>query len=134
MIEIYTDGGFKRGWGSWAFVTVQNQAIIQEKCNRVRKTDSLRMEYQAAIEALQSLPSGAQATIFSDCRILLDNLKHFARWESLQWQRVPHGDLLKVLYKELQNKQIEWKWVRAHSGHSFNERCDFLCRRARGFS
>ena len=39
-------------------------------------------------------------------------------------------DLWKLLDNEVQRHQIEWHWVKGHSGHPENERCDELARNA----
>lgn len=136
FFEIYTDGSYKKGWGSWAFIFVKDQQIIFEKSSRVKKTDSLRMEYQAAIEGLQCLPQGSQAYLFSDCRILIENLKKLPFWSENLWLNkngypIPNADLLSQIHSLLLQKSVTWKWVRAHAGVAFNERCDQLCQQAR---
>lgn len=136
LLEIYTDGSYKNGWGSWAFIFVQNQKIIFEKSSRVKKTDSLRMEYQAAIESLKSLPLGSQAHLYSDCQILIENLKKLSKWSENSWLNkngfpIPNSDLLQNIHSLILEKSVTWKWVKAHAGIAFNERCDQLCLQAR---
>jgi ribonuclease HI len=136
LLEIYTDGSYKNGWGSWAFIFVQNQKIVFEKSSRVKKTDSLRMEYQAAIESLKSLPQGSRAHLYSDCRILIENLKKLNSWAENSWLNrngfpIPNSDLLMQLQSLIGEKSVTWKWVKAHAGLVFNERCDQLCIQAR---
>ena len=136
VLEIYTDGSYKNGWGSWAFVFVQNKKIIFEKSSRVKKTDSLRMEYQAAIESLKSLPNGTRANLYSDCQILIENLKKLTFWSENSWLNkngfpIPNSDLLQTLQALTLEKSVTWKWVKAHAGLVFNERCDQLCLQAR---
>ncbi len=136
FIEIYTDGSYKKGWGSWAFIFVQNNQIIFEKSSRVKNTDSLRMEYQAAIESLKQLPQNSQAHLFSDCQILIENLKKLAAWSENLWVNkngfpIPNSDLLRQIHSLMLEKSVNWKWVKAHAGIAFNERCDQLCQQAR---
>jgi len=125
QIHIYTDGSHKEKWGSWAFVFVQNNKIIHEASGRVSKTNSNRMEFQAAIEALRFLNSGAKAVIFSDSRILIKAMN------SVKDRPEANEDQLFILDELIADRQVSWIWVKAHSGVSFNERCDELCILAR---
>ena len=136
-LEIYTDGGHKGRWGSWAFVTVSDGKNLTEAFGREKKTSSFRMEFQAAIEALKSLPLKSKATLFSDCRILIDTMTLWSEeWKSNGWVKakgkpIPNVDLIIELYNLNQKHNINWQWIKSHSGISFNERCDELCTKAR---
>lgn len=135
---IYTDGAHKNSWGSWAFIVIKNNQVIYEASSRCRDTNSLRMEIQAVIEAIKYLKDQPEFIIHTDCRILIDNVKLLDFWKSWGWKKqnqapIPNGDLYQKLYQLVKNKNIEWKWVKAHSEKNFyNERCDELCRVARG--
>lgn len=124
-LEIYTDGSHKGRWGAWAFVVVKNNKIIFENSGRIRKTNSHRMEFQAAIEALSYLKTGSQAFLYTDSRVLIQS--------ALQKHSRPsvNSDQVELLNQLSSTRQISWKWVKAHSGIQFNERCDQLCISAR---
>lgn len=124
-LHIYTDGSHKEKWGSWAFVVVRNHKIINESSGRVRKTNSHRMEFQAAIEALTYLSVGSTAILHSDSKVLIDcfNPPHE--------RPAVNADQLEQLDALLLDRNITWKWVKAHSGIKYNERCDELCILAR---
>ena len=83
------------------------------------------MEFQAAIEALKFLKKGAQADFYCDSKILVDCFN--------PCQIRPHisADQLRTIDALLINRNISWNWVKAHSGISYNERCDELCIQAR---
>lgn len=137
VFEVYTDGSHKNRWGSWAYVILKNGVVITEASGRVLKTGSTRMELQAAIEALQFLPVGAQANVFSDSRILIDamNIK-MKMWEQQGWisknkRPIPNADQIQILQGLTLQRNISWSWIKAHSGLKYNERCDFLCTQAR---
>ena len=123
--DIYTDGSHKGKWGSWAFVIVYKNKIIYEACGRQRKTNSLRMEFQAAIEALSYLAPGSTACVHSDSKILVDSAL------KLMLQPDAHQDQIEKINHLSSLNQITWKWVKAHTGIEFNERCDQLCLTAR---
>lgn len=131
--EIYTDGSLKRGVGAWAFVVVQKGVVIHEASGRVKRTDSNRMEFRAAVEALQWLPCESKVVLYSDSRLLIDTLTQWRHeWKAAGWakprQRAIHNlDYIQTLDALSEKHSITWKWVRAHSGIKHNERCDLLC-------
>ena len=49
-------------------------------------------------------------------------------WKTADKKPVKNQDLWQRLDLALQNHQVEWKWVRGHSGHAENERVDELAR------
>ncbi len=83
------------------------------------------MEFQAAIEALKYLKKGSRAHFYCDSKVLIDCFN--------PPQTRPHisADQLRTIDALLINRDVSWKWVKAHSGVSYNERCDELCRKAR---
>ncbi|MDG0816415.1 ribonuclease H family protein [Bdellovibrio svalbardensis] len=137
VFEIYTDGSWKAGRGAWAYVQVKNGQITKEDSGPARKTNCTRMEFQAAIEALRSLPLGTKATLYSDSRILVDTMTLWlSDWKQNGWlkktgQEIPSVDQIKILDSLNEQHSISWRWVRAHAGVVFNERCDQLCIQAR---
>lgn len=123
-IEIYTDGSSKNGWGSWAFVLLKNGKMTSESSGRVRRGSSNQMEFCAAIEALSSLDSKSQVLMHTDSRILIDAATKM-KWPLAMSQE-------KQRLTELMDfHSVKWKWIRAHSGNKYNERCDELCILAR---
>lgn len=126
--EVYTDGSFKEGLGSWAYVIVQKNKILSENAGRVRKTASTPMEFQAAIEALRSLPEDSHLTLFSDSRILIDTM---TLWRKKNRTPLPFVEQTNTLVALSERRTVSWKWIKAHAGNKYNERCDELCIRAR---
>lgn len=125
---VYTDGSHKAKWGSWAFIIVRRNKIIYEAFGRSRKTNSHRMEFQAAIEALKYIKLGEKVTLCTDSRVLIKSS------ENLFQLKAVNEDQLFELSQLCKDRRVSWKWVKAHAGHIFNERCDELCRQARGSS
>lgn len=136
-LEIYTDGSEKNGRGSWAYVVVENGQVIREASGKARKVTSTQMEMQAAIEALQSVSDRSHLKLYSDSRILIDTMKFWRHeWKQNAWLKssgveIPNVELIKKLDHLDSLHLIQWSWVKAHAGISFNERCDEMCRTAR---
>lgn len=124
-LHIYTDGSHKGKWGSWAYVVTKNNQVVHESFGRVRKTNSNRMEFQAAIEALAQVKEGCRVHMYSDSRILIKAVS------SKQNRPTQNQDQLTVIDALTTNRRVQWHWVKAHAGHKYNERCDELCIRAR---
>lgn len=123
--DLYTDGSHKAKWGTWAFVVVQNGKVIHESSGRERKTNSQRMEFQAAIEGLKYFSTSAKIDVHTDSKILLNAVVDRSK------RPVMNSDQLEKLDQLNFRHQISWSWVRAHSGNLHNERCDQLCVLAR---
>ena len=135
-LHVYTDGSFKDGRGSWAFVVVRRGRIVAERSGKAKNTTSNRMEFQAALEALRFLSPSRRAFISTDSRVLLEALEEIPVWKAQNWvksrgQPIPGLDQIQALDRLLAGRQISWRWVKAHSGVYFNERCDELCSLAR---
>lgn len=52
-------------------------------------------------------------------------------WLKKRGQDIPSVDQIKALDQLSQRYFLSWKWIRAHAGISYNERCDQLCIQAR---
>lgn len=86
------------------------------------------MEFQAAIEALNYLPEQSFVIIHTDSRVLLN--------AALKKNKRPlfNSDQTIILDQLTLKHNISWKWIKAHSGIIYNERCDKLCILARNLS
>ncbi|AFY01782.1 ribonuclease H family protein [Bdellovibrio bacteriovorus] len=137
--EVYTDGSVKNGRGSWAYVIVRRNRVLRECSGASLKPTNNQMEFQAAIEALSSLPEKSRIEIYTDSRVLIETLQKVPEWKALGWvksrgQPIPQVNQLKQLDLLLSMRDVRWKWVKAHSGIKHNERCDMLCIQARSGS
>lgn len=136
-LSIYTDGSEKAGKGSWAFLIVKNNQVIKEGSGLVIGANSNQMEYQAAIEAMKSIAPGTKATIYSDFRVLVDTAtKWIPEWKAQDWvkkrnKQIHYLDQIKEIDELILDREIIWRWIPAHRGQIYNERCDQLCILAR---
>ena len=136
-LHIYTDGScLPNKNGAWAFLVLENDVKISEGAALVKRTTSNRMEFTGAMMALRSVPEGASVILWTDSKILLEAAQSkISIWKNNGWLR-PRGqavidlDVVKELDHLMQTRQIEWRWVRGHSGNPHNEYCDLLCRQA----
>ena len=90
------------------------------------------MELTAAIEALASLKETSRVILTTDSQYVrqgitswMDNWKRRG-WKTANKKLVKNVDLWQRLEKEASSHEVEWMWVKGHSGHRENEMADQL--------
>lgn len=138
IYQLYTDGScLPNKRGAWAYVVLKNDIKVAQDCAGVRKTSSNRMEFLAAVMALRNVPVDAKVILWTDSKILIEAAQiKIPQWKNNDWRRLsgqPVIDLDVVVELEelMSTRNIEWRWVRGHSGNIYNELCDELCRQVR---
>ena len=133
-VTIYTDGACdpNPGPGGWAALLIYNKRE-QTLTGSERQTTNNRMELTAAIEALKALKKPSQVEFFTDSQYLrLGITDWIPNWRARNWRRkggkLANVDLWQALDKYIQDHQINWHWVRGHSGNRNNQRVDRLAR------
>ena len=119
-IIIYTDGAClgnpgPGGWGAVIFVNEEKTFLHGAQEN----TTNNRMEIMAVVEALRFIPTDADVKIFSDSTYVINTM-------TKNWKRKKNQDLWIMLDNEVAGRNVEWQWVRGHSGDLFNEEADKL--------
>ncbi|MCL4158302.1 UNVERIFIED_CONTAM: hypothetical protein GTU68_010700 [Idotea baltica] len=134
IIDLYTDGGShpNPGVGGLGFILC-HKGKCKEYAKGYLMTTNNRMELLAVIHGLSQLKTKAQVTIHSDSKYVIDGIqKGWAKkWRAKGWMRNPkekaiNADLWKVLLELVDRHKVDWRWVKGHSGHPQNERCDGL--------
>ena len=59
-------------------------------------------------------------------RYLRFNIQNQKGWKNSQRKPVKNSDLWKLLDEQNQRHQVDWQWVKGHSGHPENEKADEL--------
>lgn len=137
-VLIYTDGGAdpNPGLGGWAAILQfgEHERVL---AGNERDTTNNRMELTAAIKALQALTRPCQVVLYTDSEYLRRGITEWIdKWAARDWRHkngrpVPNADLWQTLWPLTRRHQIEWRWVRGHTGDPLNERVDELARQAR---
>ncbi len=136
IVEIYTDGACKGnpgvgGWGALLRYAGREREIFGGE----KLTTNNRMELLAAIRALESLKRPCKVHLHTDSQYVQKGISQWLdSWKVRNWRTsnrkpVKNEDLWRLLDSLTQQHEIEWCWVRGHSGHIDNERADQLANR-----
>lgn len=132
-VEMYTDGACKGnpgrgGWGVW-MISGPHQ---REMCGGELVTTNNRMELTAVIEALATLKRPCRVVIHTDSEYVRKGITEWiTSWKRRGWKTADNKPVKNVdLWQRLETlaaaHQVEWRWVRGHSGDPGNERADAL--------
>lgn len=130
---IYTDGACRGnpGPGGWG-VYIEKDKEITELCGGELNTTNNRMELSAAIKALEFLVENESAIIYTDSEYVRKGITEWMQnWKKNGWRTaakkpVKNADLWQILDNEAAKYDIEWRWVKGHSGNFGNEKADQL--------
>ncbi len=135
-VEIYTDGACRGnpGPGGWG-VLLRYGRHEKELYGGEAETTNNRMELMAAIRALESLKRPCRVRLTTDSTYVKKGITEWLpSWKKRGWKTaarkpVKNADLWQRLDEAVQRHQVNWHWVRGHSGHPENERADELANR-----
>lgn len=136
-VDIFTDGACSGnpGPGGWGAI-LRYRGEEKELSGAEDTTTNNRMEMMAAIAALEALKRPSRARLYTDSTYLRDGITRWIHaWKARGWKTadkkpVKNVDLWQRLEAALETHDVEWHWVRGHSGHDENERADALARQA----
>ena len=137
-IRIWCDGSCSPnpGAGGWGAI-VERNGVREELSGSAPESTNNIMEMTAAIEALGATPEGAVVTVTTDSQYVKNGItKWIHAWKRKGWRKADGGAVLnQQLWRKLDAlasaRRVEWAWIRGHSGHPENERCDELAVQAR---
>lgn len=136
-IEIFTDGACRGnpGPGGWGAL-LRSGKHCKEIFGGERMTTNNRMELMAAIQALAILTAPSHVILTTDSQyVRLGITEWIHQWKRRGWRNskkevVKNQDLWQRLDHESARHQINWHWIKGHSGHPENERADQLANKA----
>lgn len=138
QVEIWTDGGCKPnpGPGGWAAILCF-KGTVKELSGGEPETTNNRMELTAAAQALSALKRPCAVRLHTDSEYLKNGITRWHQgWVRKNWRNaagdpVKNMDLWRLILEAAKPHQIEWLWVKGHSGNPMNERADELATKAR---
>jgi ribonuclease HI len=135
VVDIFSDGACSGnpGPGGWGAI-LRYRGHERELSGFESGTTNNRMELMAAIASLEALKRPSRVRLHTDSRYVRDGITTWIHdWKRRNWRTadkkpVKNVDLWQRLAAALEPHQVEFIWVRGHSGHPENERADALAR------
>ncbi len=137
-IELFSDGGASPNPGKGGFGVILSYKGIQKEFFRGYKlTTNNRMELMGVIFGLEKLKTKSNVQVFTDSKYVIDGItKGWAeKWRKNNWIRKKdtkaiNSDLWERLLNVISKHNVQFNWIKGHSGHIKNERCDILATNA----
>ena len=135
-VEIFTDGACRGnpGPGGWGAL-LRCGAHERELWGGERETTNNRMEMTAVREALRALKRPSEVVLTTDSQYVRKGITEWiGGWKRRGWktaggQPVKNAELWREIDAEAARHDVQWLWVKGHSGHPENERVDTLANR-----
>ena len=136
-VDIHTDGAClgNPGPGGWAAL-LRYKGHERELAGGEGHTTNNRMELMAAIMGLETLTEPCRIMLQTDSQYVRQGITEWMsgwvrrNWKTAGGDQVKNRDLWERLHEATQRHQIDWRWVKGHSGDPDNERVDQLARDA----
>jgi ribonuclease HI len=133
LVEIWTDGACRGnpGPGGWGAL-LRTGDKEREISGGESPTTNNRMELTAAIRALEALTRPCRVALHTDSHYVRDGITKWIHgwrrngWRTADKKPVKNAELWQELLDACEPHRIEWHWVKAHSGHTENDRVDAL--------
>ena len=137
ILNIYTDGACKGnpGIGGWGAILEYGNTKKEIKGYSINTTNNI-MELTAVIKALECLNRKCKIVISTDSNYVKNGITDWIKsWKNNGWKTakkspVKNKELWIKLDLLVENHDIDWKWIKGHSGHPQNERADELANEA----
>ncbi len=138
IVFAFSDGSALGNPGPGGYgVVLKYKSAVRELSAGYRYTTNNRMELLGAIVALETLKRPCPVILATDSRYVVDGISEgwAERWRANGWRRGKRGktlnpDLWTRLLDLVALHEVTFEWVRGHSGHPDNERCDRLANEA----
>ena len=136
-VIVHTDGACSGnpGPGGWGAILDYN-GTRKELNGGEGQTTNNRMELMGAICALEALKRPCEVEMHVDSQYVKDGITRWIHgwkkngWKTADKKPVKNRDLWERLEAATSGHDIEWRWVKGHSGVPGNERVDALANAA----
>ena len=133
-IKVYTDGAASGNPGPGGYGIILTYGNHRKELSAgYRRTTNNRMELLAVVEALKAIKkTGAEVIIHSDSQYVVNSVEKgwVFDWQKKGFKGKKNPDLWRQYLEVAKNFKIKFIWLRGHTGHEENERCDVLATTA----
>jgi ribonuclease HI len=130
-VEIFTDGACRGNPGPGGWAALLRKGDTEKMISGAQETSTNnQMELMAAIQGLEQLKKPVRVTLTTDSQYVRQGItKWIAGWKRNGWMTsqkkpVKNKELWQRLDIAVAEHQVEWLWVKGHSGHRENEMVD----------
>ena len=135
-VIMYTDGACRGnpGPGGWG-VLITYEGIEKEVFGGKHDATNNQMELSAAIEGLALLKEPCAVNLYTDSKYVKDGITQWIyNWKKNNWRTAAKKDVKnKELWQRLEElislHQVQWHWIKGHSGDAGNEMADLLANK-----
>jgi ribonuclease HI len=128
VVTLYSDGSSlgNPGPGGWGTI-LEFKGKQKELSGKELDTTNNRMELTAVIRGLQALKEPCNVEVVTDSSYVANAINSWLKgWIAKDFKKVKNVDLWQEYLEASKAHNIKATWVRGHSGHPQNERCDTL--------
>lgn len=137
-VEIHSDGACLGNPGPGGYgIVMAASGKVRELSGGYALTTNNRMELLGAITALETLKHPCLVALVTDSKYVIDGIEQgwAAGWKARGWRKADkkpalNPDLWERLLAQCERHSVTFRWVRGHTGHPENERCDELAKNA----
>lgn len=138
FVQLFSDGACRGnpGPGGWAYILRHPVSGTEKEASGGQAlTTNNQMELMAVIAGLEALKSRSNVEVITDSNYVAKGCSEWlAGWKRNGWRRregktfkpVKNQELWQRLDALLAAHDVRFTWIRGHSGHAENERCDVL--------
>ena len=137
QVEIFSDGACSGNPGPGGYGTIVRYGKNEKEFSGYDpETTNNRMELLGAIAGFEALTRPCKVRITTDSQYVKKGMTEWIDgwikkgWKNSQRKDVANRELWERLLAATREHEVKWHWVRGHTGHAENERCDELARTA----
>lgn len=130
QVELFCDGSSLGNPGAGGYCGIlkfgQHEKIIG---GGEKMTTNNRMELRGVIESLKYLKEPCEIILCSDSKYVCNGISEWLeKWVKKDFAQIKNSDLWKEFLEVSKPHTIKTHWIKGHSGHIQNERCDKIAK------
>lgn len=137
FVEVFADGACSGNPGVGGYGIILRSAGREKELSGCELlTTNNRMELTAVVKALEALKRPCRVKVVTDSNYVVKGMRSWIHawlqnnWKNSQKQEVANRDLWERLLDLSRFHEMSWEWIKGHSAHKENDRCDALAKSA----